>query len=85
VHDAEVHERLNAVAEHVSHAGAPEVELVVNDVRRTTRERTAVDADDGSLAMEQPSDATAQATTDPRDDHGTERRGCVAHRNTLRR
>jgi hypothetical protein len=70
VSHAQVDERAHAVAEHVLHARALEVELVVLDVGGPIGKGAAIDADDAALAVQLASEAPAQAAAHARDQHG---------------
>src|SRR5262249_50547829 len=70
VHRAEVDDRADAAAaEHVARLLATHVELVVLDVLRAARKRTAIDADDGRLSVQDARDESAEATADAGDEH----------------
>jgi hypothetical protein len=55
VHDAQVHHRANAArAEDVLRFTAPDIDLVMHDVRGHTIEAPAIDADHRHVAMQTP-------------------------------
>src|SRR5258708_7240329 len=57
-------------AEHVARLLAPDVDLMVLDVLRSSVERAPIDADDPRVAMKPPSEPSTESTDDAGDGDG---------------